>query len=158
MDYVDVFKELHSTYLQAYENKVQIPWCILFDCRDRHWWVRMRHCGGHLKDRFVEKCFIPSNRIEDFVVGKENSKGTKCHYMHMRISDNNKQPLMHLCINSALYFDIELAYKTMYSCKYTYHFTMIVETLLCITNTHLTCEANINTNGVHKTAPLLWRS
>ena len=43
--------------------------------------------------------------IEDFVVGEENFKGTKCHYVHTRIHDNTKQLLMHPCINNTIYVD-----------------------------------------------------
>lgn len=52
----------------------------------------MRHYNRHHKDRFVEKCSIPIDWLDDFVAGEENFKGTKCRSMHIpkHILDNGK--------------------------------------------------------------------
>lgn len=97
--------DLDSIDLHAQESKVQIPPCGAFDHRDVHWEITMRHYGRYHKDRLVEQCFVPINRIKTFVAGEEYFKGMKCRYMRTRISDNTKQPLLYPCINNALYVD-----------------------------------------------------
>lgn len=124
MGIATIFKELNSTNLQAHESKVQIPTCGPFDRRDLYWEASMRHYGGHQDNKIVEQCSMPSNRVEDFVMGEDNFKGAKCHYMRTIISNSKKkQPLLHHHINNALYVDKWVMVHNTDSLKYntTFH-------------------------------------
>ena len=61
--------------------------------------------GNKYEPRYVMQCYIPLNRVSNFVIGEESLPGANCKYVGTHIINNTRHSLLQLRSDSALYVD-----------------------------------------------------
>ena len=83
--------DIHRLQLQAIEDCVQNPPAGVFGPRDLRWELEYRHPRGeHKKSHVVQQCFVPTDRVQDFIDGMQcGREGAQCRF---RANKENRKP------------------------------------------------------------------
>ena len=83
--------DIHKQQLLGIEDRVQCPPPGIFGPRDLKWDVEYRPPRGeHKKSHVVQQCFIPTNRVADFIEGMQcGREGAQCNF---RPNKENRRP------------------------------------------------------------------
>ncbi|KAG0618725.1 hypothetical protein M758_4G088100 [Ceratodon purpureus] len=83
--------DIHRLQLQAIEDRVQDPPLGIFGPRDLRW--DLEYCpprGEHKKSHVVQQCFVPTDRVQDFIEGMQcGREGAQCKF---RANKENRKP------------------------------------------------------------------
>ena len=103
--YRTVFSSSHSTILESITTSVQEPPLSHFNRKALKWNTVFRHYGQLHEPRYVMQCYIPLNRVADFVIGEESLPGANCKYVRTHRINNTRHGLLQPRVDSALYVD-----------------------------------------------------
>ena len=103
--YATVFSEAHSSILESISTTVEEPPLGPFNHKALKWDFVFRHYRQQHESMYVMQCYIPLNRVSDFVIGEESLPGENCKYVRTRIINNTRHGLLQPRSDSALYVD-----------------------------------------------------
>ena len=103
--YATMFSEAHSSILESISTSVEEPPFGPFNHKALKWDFVFHHYGQQHEPRYVMQCYIPLNRVSDFVIGEESLLGANCKYVHTRIINNTRHGLLQPRSGNALYVD-----------------------------------------------------
>ena len=99
--YATGFSEAHSSILKSISTSVEEP-----PLSQLKWDFVFHHYGQQHESNYVMQCYIPLNRVSDFVIGEESLLGANCKYVRIRIINNTRHGFLQPHGDNALYIDM----------------------------------------------------
>ena len=121
--------DIQKIQLEIIKDRVRVPPPRVFGPRDLKWDLEYRPPRGeHKKSHVVQQCFIPTDRVQDFIQGMQcGREGAQCRF---RPNKENRRPnLSRDGPRTALNF---VRYRKRFHCHIVKFFVLLFRSVACM--------------------------